>query len=274
MEAVAALPALSRDLRKSASTLGVDEARFLVDSYYIIQEDRKRSDAQQKALEKSGEPKELITHFFGHFRETERQIKSVLDAYSKSQPLGAAVRRITGIGPVIGAGLLAHIKFELNGKRINTASAIWRFAGLDPTSVWGKGQKRPWNADLKTLCWKIGESFVKTSGRDSDFYGHIMMTYKETLIKKNEAGEFAEQCKEILAAKKFRENATKKHYEAGHLSPGHLHARAKRWAVKMFLSHYHHVGYKLAFGEEPPRPYVFDILGHKDIIEPPPEWWG
>lgn len=34
---------LNRDIREAATILGQVEARFLVDAYYIIQEDRKRS---------------------------------------------------------------------------------------------------------------------------------------------------------------------------------------------------------------------------------------
>lgn len=47
------------------------------------------------------------------------------------------------------------------------------------------------------------------------------------------------------------------------------HSRAKRWAVKLFLAHYHHVAWSLATGTPPPKPYVISVLGHADFIAPP-----
>jgi len=55
----------------------------------------------------------------------------------------------------------------------------------------------------------------------------------------------------------------------GKLPPAHIHARVKRWAVKLFLAHYHHVAWTLAIGAPPPKPYVIAVLGHADFIAPP-----
>ena len=53
------------------------------------------------------------------------------------------------------------------------------------------------------------------------------------------------------------------HYSDGRLPPpDHIHSRAKRYAVKLFLSHYHEIGYTLEFGIEPPNPYPIGVLGH------------
>lgn len=51
-------------------------------------------------------------------------------------------------------------------------------------------------------------------------------------------------------------------YSAGRLPPGHLHARAKRWAVKLFLAHWHAVAYRSHFGVPAPKPYVLSQLEH------------
>jgi len=54
------------------------------------------------------------------------------------------------------------------------------------------------------------------------------------------------------------------------LPPAHIHARARRYAVKLFLSHYHHVAYEVATGQKPPKPYVLDrIPGHTHYVAPP-----
>ena len=169
---------LTRDLSLASVTLTADEARFLVDAYYQMQENRIRADGQVRALNKSAEP-HAVLQWLGIQSDTlEQQIKRALAKYAEAQPLGQWALSQIGIGPVITAGLLAHIDFEpwtcavpkaertpdhkcterepcsehCGRKRIQTVGHIWGFAGLDPTVTWGKGEKRPWNASLKTLC--------------------------------------------------------------------------------------------------------------------------
>jgi hypothetical protein len=175
-------------------------------------------------------------------------------------------RSIVGIGPVISAGLLAHIDIT----KAPTVGHIWRYAGLDPTQSWEKGQKRPWNARLKTLCWKIGESFVKVSGNEKDIYGKVYKERKEIETARNEKLEFSEQAIAILGKKRFgADTQAKKFYEQQMLPPAHIHARAKRYAVKLFLSHLHHVWWEVQTGEKPPKPYVLTHMGHAHYIAPP-----
>jgi len=56
---------------------------------------------------------------------------------------------------------------------------------------------------------------------------------------------------------------------AGKLPPAHIHARAKRWAVKIFLAHWHHVAYMIEYKKAPPKPYSLEHLGHVHMIEVP-----
>lgn len=130
--------------------------------------------------------------------------------------------------------------------------------------------KRPWNADLKTLCWKLGESFVKTSGNENSFYGKIYAERKELETAKNAQGDYAGRAELMLSKKNFRkETDAFAAYTSGHLPKAHIHSRAKRYAVKIFLSHLHHVMYVEHYGKEPPRPYVIDMLKHVDYIPVP-----
>jgi hypothetical protein len=41
---------------------------------------------------------------------------------------------------------------------------------------------------------------------------------------------------------------------------------ARRWAVKIFLSHVHQVMYYDHFKEAPPRPFAIEHLGHAHMI--------
>lgn len=254
---------LDKDTLRKAKELTRDEARYIVDYYYIMQEDRKRAHNQVRALDESNENNAVVSWLADNAEGVENQIKRVLEAWSDESPLGVWAKSHVGIGPVIASGLLAHIDLE----KAPTVGHIWRFAGLDPTLKWEKGQKRPWNANLKTLCWKIGQSFMKFSGHEQCVYGHRYRERKAYEVARNESGANAERAKLILLEKKFKSSTDAfGHLTAGHLPPAQIDAMARRWAVKLFLSHYHEAGYRLVLGKEPPFPYPIAILGHAHRI--------
>src|SRR4029077_2531241 len=112
---------LQRDLRYASIALGDEEARFLVDTYYIVQEDRKRSSSQKRELEKESEPNEVISWFAKYNSTLEEEIKAALDSYTQRHLMGPWMRNIYGIGPVLTAGLLAHIDMDQSP----TVGHIW-----------------------------------------------------------------------------------------------------------------------------------------------------
>ena len=254
----------ARDLKAAAQKMTADEARYLVDLYYQIQEFRKAAGNQVRSLTEP-EPGNLITGIFGSMDKVEGRIKRGLDYYTDTQPMGVWAKSIVGIGPVISAGLLAHIKIE----RCKTAGSIWRFAGLDPTSEWKKGTKRPFNAALKRLCWLIGESFVKVSGNPKSVYGREYVKRKAYEETRNLSGDLADQAKAKLERFKIgHDTDAYKAYSTGLLPPAHIHMRAKRWAVKVFLCHYFEQAYRDHHGTEPPVLYSIAMLNHTHKIEP------
>jgi transposase IS116/IS110/IS902 family protein len=283
---------LERDIKRAASTLGRDEARFLVDTYYSLQDFRIQSANQVRSIvqaQEKDEPHATLVFFGDQFAMMEKQVQSSLDTYSNSQPLGRWAREHTGVGPVIAAGLLAHIDIE----KASSASAIWRYAGLVPGQRKQKGVKRDWNASLKVLAWKLGDSFVKQSGRESCYYGHLYRARKEFEVSRDHrveqvpeegwyqldnvkvkaveiAGNWfiggnAEAAAKTLTEKDIRDKETRNTYLSGHLPDGRLDMRARRYAVKRFLAHYFEAAWWLHYGTEPPNPYVKEHLGHVDI---------
>lgn len=266
---------LTRDLKNASRTLSDKEARFLVDAYYAMQRDRIRAAHQERTLSKGNEPHDVMSWLADQRETLEEQVRRALDAYSASHIEGVWARSMIGIGPVIAAGLLANIDITL----APTVGHIWRFAGLDPTRKWDKATKRPWNGNLKRLCFLIGESFVKVSNNDNDVYGKIYKARKSYETAKNERGDYADQAKVALATKKFgADTDARKHYEAGHLPPARIHLRSCRYAVKLFLAHYHHVAYESHFGSLPDKPYVLtegahlahpELAAHTHYVAPP-----
>lgn len=265
-----ALNELKRDIKNAGTTLSKEEARYLVDLYYQMQEYRKASDNQVRQLQKeeTKEPHETLAFFANNFRTLERNIKSVLQVYAESKPIGQWMLSICGIGPVISAGLMANIDIT----KVQTAGQIQAFAGLDPTREWNKGEKRPYNARLKTLCWKIGQCFIKVQNNEEDVYGKIFAIRKAYEIERNEKGELADQAKAKLEKYNIGKNTDAyKWYSQGKLPPAHINQRASRYAVKIFLSHLFSVWYEMEHKEKPPKPYAIAILNHAHEI-PIPNW--
>lgn len=261
-----AIQRLSADLKKAVVTMTPDQARFLVDAYYQMQANRIRADHQVRQMAKESEPHDVLDWLSDNSAVLESQVRLALLHFAKAHHMGKWAMGICGIGPVIAAGLLAHIDIE----QAPTVGHIWAFAGLDPTRKWLPKTKRPWNADLKVLCWKIGESFVKVSGNKNDYYGQVYLARKEYESRRNDQGLYAEQAA-AGAARVAKTTEAYKHYSVGKLPPGHLHARAQRYAVKLFLSHWHGEAYQHHYHKPPPRPYpIAKLEGHQHFVEPPP----
>ncbi len=263
VESLLPVARLTRDIADAARTLTDQEARYLVDAYYLMQDDRKRAHNQVRALDESAEPNSVIAWLADQSSTLEKQIARALDKYTQAHAMGAWMRGVHGIGPVLSAGLLAHIDIA----KAPTVGHIWRFAGLDPTLKWEKGQKRPWNAGLKTLCWKIGQSFMKFSGDEKCVYGHLYRKRKQYEIDRNERGDNAALAAELVS-KVGKTTEAFKHLAAGRLPPGQIDARARRYAVKQFLSDLHGAWYEQHHGRKPPLPYPIAILGHAHLRKP------
>ena len=258
-----AIDKLSKDMRDAATNLTRDEARYFVDAYYQIQENRKRFAAQIREAEKVGEPSRLLIWLFLQVDTLEKEIKKMLKAYADSHPVGVWSQSIVGIGPVISAGLLAHIDIE----KAPTAGHIWSFAGLNPTKTWNKKEKRPWNASLKSLCaYKLGECFVRTCNNKASYYGRLYAEKKAEIEEENKAGKYEGVAME-KTDKVGKGTDAYKHYSNGKLPPAHVHARARRWAVKLFLSHWHEVAYEEHYKKPAPTPYILEHGAHTHKIE-------
>jgi hypothetical protein len=274
---------LSKKLKEASKRLSKRDARYLVDMYYQMQRYRVSLNNQIRIAKKENEPLNDFTAWASTVTESlEQTIKKALDIYSTESDVGKWMRSIHGIGPVIASGIIAHIDMRHcekdkegrpTGKRI-TPGMIWRYAGLDPTKEWEKNTKRPWNAQLKTLCWKLGESFVKTQNSPKSFYGPIYKERRKYDEEKNERHGYEALAKKQLETKMFKKDTiTKQAYMKGELTDGHIFSISKRVTVKLFLSHLWEVWYEIEYKEKPPRPWIFALGGHDTAhYIAPPNW--
>ena len=133
----------------------------------------------------------------------------------------------------------------------------------------------PYNKNLKTIMWNIGESFVKVQNRGS-LYGRLYAERKAYETAKNENGDYAAQAARELQNKNYGKTTDAyAAYSQGKLPKAHINARAKRWTVKLFLSHVYEEMYREEYKELPPMYYTFEHMDHHKYIGPEvPYTWG
>lgn len=254
MKRTRALPKPDREFVLSAAKLTNAEARFLVSNYYAEQEARKREDMQLRHLGDNAEQRMTMLQYSATCHaELERFVFSALEKYAEGNHIGQWMLAQYGVGPVIAAGLLAHLDID----RAPTAGHFWSFAGLNPEMKWEKGEKRPYCAQMKQLTYHIGECFKRTSKAADSYYGAIYAERKKLLVARNEKGHNAERAKTFVA----KSAEWKKVLKDGKLPDGNLDRQACNYAAKIFLSHLHAVMHFDKF-KHVPKPFAHALLGH------------
>lgn len=262
---------LARTIRQQAGELDRTAVQGIVAAYYQFQGHRIAFKAQARAQADHQRPDDIPLHFFHQSKVLETQARAILGEWAGTFPAGQWMQRQYGVGPVISAGLLAHLDVH----RAPSAGHFWSFAGSNPDRKWNKGERRPWNADLKRLCWLLADSFVKfrnntdpETGEWLCFYGRHYQAKKEQLIERNNRGGFAELATRTLEERKIRDPETVAIYEAERIPDGRVDAQARRWTWKLFLCHLH-TRLCEQEGITPPDPYVITYLKHVHRIEIP-----
>ena len=150
----------------------VNEARFLIDNYYQIQNMRITAASQLRALEQGADTNSTnkniksdklssLVFVYEQYVAMEANAKALLDAYCDYNPLSRWAAKVTGIGPVLAASLPAYlsIKKEDDGTTKMHAGSWWSYCGLNDNN-------KPWLGKEKST--KIVEETIKEYGELND----------------------------------------------------------------------------------------------------------
>ena len=227
-------------------TPSIPRLRFLVETYYDIQKLRIMTGNRierysnlfkidPKLLGSVGE-----THLDRYQLALEKAIVKELKQELPNYKIYAWLRIQKGIGPILSAGLISWIG---DISRFSNISKLCAYAGQAPGQKRKRGEKSNWNTSLKTHCWKIGESFVKSKG----YYREKYLEFKAD-DKRKHPEEVKDGAKTLY-------------------TKGHIHMRAKRKTTKLFLSLLWAKWRELE-GLPVTNPYSEDILKHSGIDDP------
>jgi len=229
----------------------------------------------------------------------EDSIKREITLLVKETAVFLWFQQVKGIGPVLSAGLVSGIQSVSSEERnFGTVSKLWKYCGMateqvckeckkpipenkeayieyaikrfkefkkkptkkeveakrktiethlckcnTPTLITVAQRKRTglplsYSPFMKVLCWKVGEQFNKLINNKDAYYAQWLMRFKAEEKKKNPK-----------------------------MTKGHIHNRAKRKAVKLFLSHLWDVWRQIE-GAPHEKSYYERKTGHTP--EPPP----
>jgi hypothetical protein len=256
-----------KEVLLEAVNLSSPEARLVVANYYAAQAQRKRLDMQIRHYGDKdivADPAPTFLGWSADFWAThEKQTLALLERYARADKAGEWMLAQHGVGPVIAAGCLANLDIE----KAPTAGHFLAFSGLDPTKTWEKGQKRPYNPDMKQIVYHFGECMKRASANPDCVYGKLYRSRKEWLEQRNERGDFAERAKTFVL--KSTDGPAAKALKAGKLPAFNLDRQACNYAAKIFLCHLHGVMHWVHFNRVPPRPFPLAHLGHGHEITIP-----
>ena len=193
--------------------------------------------------------REALLRFYGIYDKTlniERDCKLFALYILEKQPIYSKwLTHVRGIGPVLSLNLVHRLG---HCERFSTVSKLWKYAGMHVVNGEAprrkKGEKLNFNKEVRVMMFKVMDCFIK---QRSTPYREIYDTEKQIQLE-------------------MMEKKTKGAPE----SKMHAELRARRYAGKIFLTHYWMCARHL-IGEPLPAPYSVRVLNHTDIL-PPPEW--
>ena len=216
----------------------------------------------------------------------ETEYKKLMKEFVESEPIyNEFLVKIKGISAILSANLLKEFGYCEKAPNI---SSLWKYTGMHvekgEAPVRKKGEKLSFNAKLRTLCYKISDSFVK---QRTPFYREIYDKEKERQVGlMNEVLNklSKEQEKELKKIKKRKEKRDffNQFNPKAPVSLLNADMRARRKMVKIFLAHYWQASKELSHQREEnhqriasqeykgnqesvAKPYVEEKLNHKHI---------
>jgi hypothetical protein len=215
-------------------------ARALVDLRdRVIQKSRIAFNNRLSAMENTDDAThaDLIETWYDRFAALERDLDRDIARLADDMPIVDRMIAVKGVGKTLAVKVVAMIDIT----RADTVSALWKFAGYGVSDghrdQLKKGQTAPYNTRLKTTCYLVGSSFLKTGSPYRRIYDDARAYYAANRPE---------------------------------WTDGHQHAAAMRKMIKIWLSHLWAIWREME-GLPVTEPYITDGTKHRYIA---PEEFG
>ena len=194
------------------------------------------------------------------------QVKKTMINYGQAVgPVWNWMESIKGLAAgSLSAQLLARID---NIGAFSTVSKLWRFSGWAVINGEAernkKGETSHFDRKLKAVCWNIADQFIK---QQTPVYVDIYYEEKERQ-RRLHPEPLCRDCGAVVMQKGQNWRCPENGNHKTMFTPAHLHNRAIRKMIKIFLQHLW-VQWRKAEGLPVSKPYVVAILGHTNVVEP------
>lgn len=232
----------------------------LVDAALSIEKVRVRSQVRETHLELNDRSDEETKKLVAKLLEIESYIDGRVARHIKSHPDYNWFSRVKGVGKENIGKVVAQIDI----RKCATISALWKYCGYSVDQ--GHALRREkgggtltYNSRLRSMCWRLGGSLLKATGKFYTYY----IEQKRGYVEHYEAVGI----KIVTAASLPKDKRGKKYEPEGVISEGHVHNRALRKMIKLFLACLW-LTWREAEGLPITKPYAIEKLGHNSFIDP------
>lgn len=253
-----------------------DELKYIMHSYSSLLTVKRYQTNKMKSILRQSRN---ISFDFGMlFLPVEQMLNSykyIFDIYSNSSVTGRWLKSIKFFGSLGVFVLMSYGGEHIKSGRFKTAGALWHYYGLTPSySIKErvlKYKKMP--KSMREYLFYLRYSIkYKDMSIYSDIY-RMRLTYE---IQRNESGgnaPYLENYAKVASVGRDIPENLKKFIQEGKMPVYFLTNRATKYAVKVFLSHFHHVLYYETFKKLPPKPYVLDHISKShEMRDQIPNW--
>ena len=161
-----------------------NDLRALVDFRTQIQKQRiaisNRIDALAREVDNAEQTTSALwERWHDELRGIEMRIDYDIQDNTDDHPIIALMCEVKGVGKLLAAQVVAHVDIS----RAPHVSSLWRYAGYGVNSDGErdrlqKGIKAPYNKGLKTICWKIATSFMRSNSPYRAIYDKAKERYE------------------------------------------------------------------------------------------------
>jgi len=232
---------------------------FLINAVLEIEKLRVAAQVRQTHLGLQGRQDTETDELLSRIKDLEEYADGRVAEIIKGHSAYPWFSRVKGIGRENIGKVLGLV--DIN--KANTISALWQFAGYGvkdgraPKRVKGGG-KLTYNSQLRSMCWRLGGSLLKGSGKFYEFYVVEKTKYVERYLREGV---------KIVPTNKLPKKDGKYYEPEGVISEGHVHNQALRKMIKIFLACLWLV-WREAEGLPTRAPYSAEYQGHTHIISP------
>ena len=241
----------------------------LVNSTLSIEKLRIASEIRQSHLKLQGKTDTETDELHNRLVDLEKYVDGRIANLLKGHPAYPWFSKVKGvgkenIGKVVGLVRVAPEQ-DSEGEELpyaNTISGLWKFCGFSVED--GKapkrrtGEKSSYNAQLRTMCWRLAGSLLRAKGKFYKYYLSQKEVYEQRYTN---AGI------RIVPAADLPKVNGKKVETSICISEGHVHNQALRKMIKLFLALLW-VSWRNGLGLPVTEPYAIGKLGHDSMIQP------